>query len=101
MNGEDQRQAGLGRCGGDLVARYEELRGRILGGDVPGALGLAVLMRGGVAAWILAWSTVPTPPPSSPTDGTAVAPLPGALVGEVVLVLAGMALGSTCSEVHP
>jgi hypothetical protein len=100
VNSGDQRLVGSGPGSGELVARYEELRARILGGDVPGGLGLALLMRRGVAAWIEGWSTVPALP-RCPPAGAAVPPLPGALLGEVVLVLAGMALGTTCSEVHP
>ncbi len=69
------------------VQRYEQLRRQALDGQPGGArLGLAVLQREGVAAWMAAWSDLgavvaPESPPPSPTTADA-----------VVAVLASMAL---------
>ncbi len=74
------------------VERYEQLRRRVLGGQPDGfRLGLAVLQRQGMAAWLRAWDdlgAVETPPkPQPPADAaTAVAS------DEVVAVLASMTL---------
>ena len=70
--------------GGD-VERYEALRRNALNGEVSGwRLGLAVLVRQGVAAWLRAGD--PIPPPPRP-------PGPGPTCGdELVGVLATMAL---------
>ena len=72
---------------GDLAERYEELRRRALHGEPDGwRLGLAVLQRHGVAAWIRAWDdTAPAPVKSAVAA-------PGPRCGELVAVLAGMAL---------
>jgi hypothetical protein len=72
----------------DLVERYEELRRRALGaGTADGwRLGLAVLERQGLAAWIHAWDDVaPAPVPARST------PAPAGCE-QVVAVLASMAL---------
>jgi len=52
------------------VERYEALRRRALVGEACGwRLGLAVLERQGVAAWLRAWQNIaPTPLPGSATD---------------------------------
>lgn len=70
-----------------LVERYEELRRRALDGQADGwRLGLAVLQRQGVAAWIHAWDAVaPTPVPARSTPAPAGSE-------QVVAVLASMAL---------
>lgn len=69
------------------IERYEALRRQALGGEASGwRLGLAVLERQGVAAWLRAWrSTTPAP---------VVRPRLGAPVGgdELVGALASMAL---------
>ncbi len=67
--------------------RYEQLRRRALDGEPGGArLGLAVLQRQGVAAWMAAWSDLgaATPPDQPPPSG--------ATADAVVAVLASMAL---------
>jgi hypothetical protein len=57
------------------VERYEQLRRRALQGEASGwRLGLALLQRGGVAAWAKAWQpSVPVcpvrPPIAAPVDG--------------------------------
>lgn len=86
----------------ELVARYEALRRGIVDGAAwPGGLGLAVLRRDGLAAWIAAWATVATPPSAGAT------PAPPATVrladdrqAEVVRLLAGMALPRLAGRMH-
>lgn len=55
---------------GDEVERYEALRRHALGGEASGwRLGLAVLERQGVAAWLRAWqSTAPATMARPPSD---------------------------------
>jgi hypothetical protein len=75
------------RGDGSDVERYEQLRRRVLDGEVQGwQLGLAVLQRRGVAAWLRAWQVTTPAPVARPT-----APQPMA-AAEVVGVLASMAL---------
>jgi hypothetical protein len=71
-----------------LVDRYEELRRQALGGGGHGwRLGLAVVHRQGLVAWIHAWDDVaPLCPPPSP------ARVPSTDCSQVVAVLASMAL---------
>ncbi len=76
--------------------RYEELRGKVLEGAPSGCrMGLALMLREGMAGWIEGWAAAEAPeavscrpgsasPASSLADGR----------GEVVAVLAAMALGS-------
>jgi hypothetical protein len=69
------------------VERYESLRHRALGGEPSGCrLGLAVLQHRGVAAWLRAGQTLPTPSPRRPPADM---PMGG---DELVGVLANMAL---------
>jgi hypothetical protein len=74
------------------VERYELLRRRVLDGQPDGfRLGLAVLQRQGMAAWLRAWDDLgaaeAAPRPQPPGDGaTTVAS------DEVVAVLASMTL---------
>jgi hypothetical protein len=71
-----------------LVEHYEELRHRALHGECDGwRLGLAVLQRRGVAAWIHAWVDL-APAPAR----RASSPAPGQC-NELVAVLASMAIG--------
>jgi hypothetical protein len=89
--------AGLDDLDADPLADgYERLRSVVLGG-APDAhrLGLAVLARQGMAAWMTVWSQTPTPAtvPASRRPQTAE---PGDTGGsadrEIVRVLAAMAL---------
>jgi hypothetical protein len=76
-----------------LVARYEELRRRALGGG--GGLGLALFLRQGMKAWIETWSdcTVHVPKtPSSDTDKDV--RVPSHLHGEIAMLLAAMTLNT-------
>ncbi len=75
----------------DALARYEELRAAVLSGAVGLVrLGLALVLRSGVAAWTEAWSALALPPP---TLKSADAPSPKAIEGdvEVVNILVAMA----------
>ena len=71
---------------------YERLRARALGGDVDGwRLGLAVVQQRGIAAWLrVRQATVSTVSP--PTPSRAGSPSAGVADGELVGLLASMAL---------
>jgi hypothetical protein len=73
---------------GSDVERYETLRRRALGGDASGwRLGLAVLHRHGVAAWLRAAEAIaPSSPAPRPVD------VPAGTGDELVGALATMAL---------
>lgn len=76
--------------GGD-VERYERLRACALAGESDGhRLGLALFERRGLAAWARAWQE--TAPRPSPPAHLAVGPSAGAGAGELVAVLASMAV---------
>ena len=74
---------------------YERLRARALGGDVDGwRLGLGVLQQRGLAAWLrVRQATVSTVSP--PTPSRAGSPIAGGADGELVGLLASMALAVT------
>jgi hypothetical protein len=78
--------------GSDVVDGYERLRARALGGDVDGwRLGLAVLQQRGLAAWLrVRQATVSTVSPATPSR--AGSPIAGGVDGELVGLLASMAL---------
>lgn len=78
-----------------LVARYEELRSQAMGASGPG-LGLALLLRQGMRAWLEAWSdcTLPTPA-ERPLESGGDEVVPVQLRAEIAIVLAGMAMSST------
>ena len=80
------------------VARYEELRRHVVERQIlAGRLGLAVLLRQGLAAWVEQWSQVSTPTPS--TERSRPSPLSDDTSADVIHVLAAMALGHM-QEVH-
>jgi hypothetical protein len=83
-------EAAAGERDGDGtdVQRYETLRRRALGGEASGwRLGLAVLQRRGVVAWLRAADKIiPSPPVRPPAD------VPAGVGDELVGVLATMAL---------
>lgn len=61
----------------------------MLSGEADGhRLGLAVLLRQGVAAWMRAWDGTAAAPPRPPVPG----PHPDGDVGAIVAVLVSMAL---------
>lgn len=81
---------------------YEALRRAVLEGTHGDRdLGLALLMRRGMAAWIRAWSTCAAPAPSERRPHENVLALPGGLRGDVTRLLVTMALTTTRMEVHP
>jgi len=78
-----------------LVARYEELRSQALGGSGRG-LGLALLLRQGMRAWVEAWSNCTlTMPAERHREGDLDKVVSIQLRDEIAVVLAGMALRST------
>ena len=80
------------------VARYEELRRHTVERQIlAGRLGLAILLRQGLATWIEQWSKVPAPAPS--TERSRPSPLPDSSSTDLINVLAAMAL-SQIPEVH-
>jgi hypothetical protein len=77
---------------GTDVHRYEQLRSRALDGEPSGfRLGLALLERGGVAAWARAWSETRAERPAAAPE-TPAAPTRTALGDQLVGALASMAL---------
>ncbi len=81
------------------VARYEELRRHAVERQIlVGRLGLAVLLRQGLAAWVEQWSKMPAPTPA-PFAEIPRPPLPDDTSADVINVLAAMALGHI-QEVH-
>lgn len=79
-----------------FVAGYEELRRQVLIRE--GGPGLAVLMRGGVRAWMSACSVCSAPLPTKVFTQTEAGPvIPQGLHTEIVLILAGMLL-HRCQE---
>jgi hypothetical protein len=87
----------------EATTDYEAVRRGVLdGGHGDRDLGLALLMRRGMAAWIRAWSTCAAPPPTSepPLRGAALA-LPPGVRGDMTRLLVTMALTTTQTEVQP
>ena len=77
------------------AARYEALRRHVVEHS-PAVLrdGLAVLLGQGLAAWMKAWSMLPSAPTrSSETESTRPWPVPEGMSTEVVRVLVAMTLG--------
>jgi hypothetical protein len=79
----------------EIATRYEELRRQVLAG-VPGhGLGLALFLRGGMVAWLEAWSECTAVKPTAAATADAEAsslPVVPAWQSEVAQVLAGIAL---------
>lgn len=93
----------MSKLGGDLAGLYERLRKQALGGGKPRSegLGLALIRRCGLAAWMRAWSDTAGPA----FTGGGAAPLSAeraedeemicqADSSHLVIVLAGMAMRS-------
>jgi hypothetical protein len=81
------------------VAGYEELRSQVLdGGGCHHGLGMALLLRQGMAAWMKAWmESTPRVPDDRRTTPAAALPENGH--HEIVAILATMAL-SHCQELR-
>jgi hypothetical protein len=92
----------VGKAGDEAAiatARYERLRGEVLAGIKGGGLGLIVLMREGVAAWLAQTPTRSTTI-TSIKDSIAVPPIvPGDVHADMIRVLATMAMAIS-PEVH-
>jgi hypothetical protein len=84
--------------GAALVAAYEDLRQQALDGVRSEVLGMALLLGQGMAAWMKACSATFAVPVSGCIPPAAPVPLTSDLHGEVVRVLASMALGQTYSR---
>lgn len=82
-----------------LVGAYEALRQQATeqGSSSHRELGLALLMRQGVAAWLQAYRQAI--PKSAPQSDAAMA-LPPGIRGDLTLILAGMALGVAVKETY-
>lgn len=82
-----------------LVSAYEALRQRVLGGPQAAACvgGLVLLLQKGLAAWIKAASPVISPHRSR--SGAEPPALPHGLHGELMRLLATMALGTASIKV--
>jgi len=64
-------------------------------------LGLALLMRQGMAAWIRAWSACVTPAPAGQELGRGPRmPLPAGVRGEITRLLVTMACSAHQKEMH-
>jgi hypothetical protein len=75
-----------------LTAQYEQLRQVALTGHAEGwRHGLGVLTTRGVTGWMSACRTIPPPSPATPHRVGAAHPV-GADAGEIVVVMAAMAL---------
>jgi hypothetical protein len=84
-----------------LISAYEELRQQALDDSSLGDLGMGLFLTQGMVAWMQACSWIPaTVSKNSPSHPSTSAPLPQDLRGEIVTVLAAMALRQV-SEVHP
>ena len=83
-----------------LTFAYEDLRQQAVECSTSGGLGMALFLGQGMVAWMLACSWVASTGPDNSRQCPTVLPLPDDLRGEIVLVLAAMAL-KQAREVHP
>jgi hypothetical protein len=85
-----------------LISAYEDLRKQAIGFSSSGGLGIALLLGQGMVAWMQAcsWVSSATTLDNLCRRPTVSGPLPDDLRGEVVLVLAAMALNQA-PEVYP
>ena len=83
-----------------LVVHYETLRSEVLAqGSYGSRLGLALVLREGVAAWLAAWATCPAPVAARAACRRAQHErVPTALYADVVHVLTSMALGGLAEQ---
>ena len=84
-----------------VISAYEDLRQLAADGSSSGGLGMALFLGQGMVAWMRAcsWASSATPD-NLRRFPTIAAPLPNDLRGEVVLVLAAMALNQA-PEIRP
>ena len=85
-------------AGPALLAAYEDLRGQVLGGLNSKSLGLSLLLGQGMAAWMKACSATLTVRSQRCFQPTVAATVISDLHGEVVQILASMALGQMYSR---
>jgi hypothetical protein len=92
----------VARDGDPTQMAYEALRGLVIAGAVSGRLGLVVLRREGLAAWMTRRSTDADPITAVPSDhhGTEVPRASDDVHAGLVRVLASMALGRCRKERH-
>src|SRR6266404_2489491 len=84
-----------------LTSAYEDLRRQAAECSSSGGLGMAIFLDQGMVAWMLACSWVASTHPNNlQRCPSTVAPVPDELRGEIVLVLAAMALNQA-PEVYP
>lgn len=84
-----------------LISAYEDLRRQAAKCSTSGGVGMVIFLDQGMAAWMLACSWVAsTNPANLRRCPTTTAPVPDELRGEIVLVLAAMAL-KQAPEVYP
>jgi hypothetical protein len=84
-----------------LTSAYEDLRRQAAECSSSGGLGMTIFLDQGIVAWMLACSWVAsTNPDNARRCPTSPAPLPDELRGEIVLMLAAMAL-KQAPEVYP
>ena len=77
------------------LAHYEALRDRVLAGRTLGSrLGLSLLLRSGMAAWLEGWASCSQVEPAAQTTEARVEPLADECCAGVVSVLCSMALGN-------
>lgn len=77
-------------AGQDFAAHYERLRNQALGRGSGARVGLTLLLRQGMAAWMQTGACV-TPPPAGP-PGHARSPLPDPVRSQAAVILAGIVL---------
>jgi hypothetical protein len=84
--------------GATLLAAYEDLRRQVLGGLSSKGLGMFLLLEQGMAAWMRACSATLAVPSNGYLQPAVPVTVVSDLHGEVVRILASMALGQTYSR---
>jgi hypothetical protein len=76
-----------------FAAHYEQLRNQVLGRGIGARVGLTLLLRQGMAAWMQTGACV-TPPPADVAvpPGNAHSPLPDQVRSQAAVILAGIVL---------
>jgi hypothetical protein len=79
----------------DLAAHYEQLRRDALGRASPGSVGLTLLLRQGLAAWIRACACgASLPARALVPQANVIHPLPADVRSQAAIILAGIILHS-------